>query len=114
MASPRAQSASFDIPLSLHIHEPLFYPAIYLEIDETQSARGIVAEFAGDTVGDTALSAANDTGGRRMVALDQYLPAGKYTLTFVGHNGRMERRVAVDIYVGDFTNEPPLILKNAP
>jgi hypothetical protein len=103
-------SAYFTIPLSLQIHAPLFYPAVYLEMDETQSARGIVAQFAGDAVGDTALSAANDTVDV-LVWLDQYLPQGKYTLTFIGHNGRMERRVAVDIVIGDFTIYLPLVEK---
>ncbi|MBN1483847.1 MAG: hypothetical protein JXA37_03930 [Chloroflexia bacterium] len=105
-------SAYFTFPLSLQISLPLFYPAVYLEIDEAQSARGIVAQFAGDAVGDTALSAANDTVDV-LVWLDQYLPQGKYTLTFVGHNGRMERRVAVDIYVGEFTIYLPLVLRGA-
>jgi hypothetical protein len=106
-------SAYFTIPLSLQIHAPLFYPAVYLEIDETQSARGIVAQFAGDAVGDTALNTANNTVDV-LVWLDQYLPKGKYTLTFVGHNGRMERRVAVDIYIGDFPIYLPLVKKNDP
>ena len=103
-------SAYFTIPLSLQIHAPLFYPAVYLEMDETQSARGIVAQFAGDTIGDIALGAANDTVDV-LVWLDQYLPQGKYTLTFIGHNGRVERRVAVDIVIGDFTVYLPLVEK---
>jgi hypothetical protein len=106
-------SACFTVPLSLQIHAPLFYPAVYLEIDETQSARGIVAQFAGDAVGDTALDAANDTVDV-LVCLDPYLPPGQYTLTFVGHNGRMERQVAVQILIGDLTYYLPLILKSAP
>jgi hypothetical protein len=104
-------SAYFTIPLSLQTHAPLFYPAVYLEIDETQSARGIVVQFAGDNVGDTALSAAKNTVDV-LVWLDQYLPQGRYTITFVGHNGRMERRVAVDIIVGDFVIYLPLAEKN--
>jgi hypothetical protein len=106
-------STSFAIPLSLQIHAPLFYPVVYLEIDETQSARGIVAQFADDTIGDTALSAANDTVDV-LVTLDPYLPAGRYTLTFVGHNGRTERRVAVEIDIGSFNICLPLVEKNNP
>jgi hypothetical protein len=47
-----------------------------------------------------------------LVWLDQYLPQGKYTVTFVGHNGRMERRVAVNIYIADFVIYLPLVEKN--
>ena len=103
-------SATITIPLSLQIHAPLFYSAVYLEIDETQSARGIVAQFAGDAIGDTALSAANDTVDV-LVWLDPYLPSGQYTLTVVGHNGRIERQVAVDILIGHFHIYLPLVKK---
>ncbi|MCL7454513.1 MAG: PKD domain-containing protein [Anaerolineae bacterium] len=109
---PEGTSTSFAIPLALQIHEPLFYPAVWLEIDETQSARGIVAQFAGDAVGDTALNAVNDTVDV-LVWLDPYLAPGKYTLTFVGHNGRMERRVAVDINIGHLNIYLPLVRKNS-
>lgn len=104
-------SISFTFPLRLDISEPLFYPAVYLGIDETRSARGIVAQFAGDPVGDTALSAAHDKADVQ-VWLDPYLPKGQYTLTFIGRNGVLEQRVAVNIIIGEVRIYLPLVMRN--
>jgi hypothetical protein len=102
------QGGQVVIPLALDVSAPLFYPQVYVEIDDAGLARGISALFQGDTVGKTTLSAANDTVNA-VVKVDAFVPSGIYTLAFVGYSGELEKRVQVNILVPQIYL--PLILK---
>jgi len=92
------QGEQITVPISLEILDELFYPNVYLEIEEKESARGVTALFEDDAIGATNLSAEQDTVNV-LISVDDYLPDGVYALSFVGHNGEMERRVNVSLYV---------------
>ncbi len=104
------QGERVTIPLSLEISAPLFYPQVYVTIDDGDLARGITVEFEDDVIGETNLSAA-DVTVNAIVSVDPYVPDGAYTLRFVGNSGEMERSIAVGIEVPAVRLYLPLVLK---
>jgi hypothetical protein len=108
-----AQGEQITVPISLEILDELFYPNVYLEIEEKESARGVTALFEDDAIGATNLSADNNTVNV-LISVDDYLPDGIYTLSFVGYNGELERRVYVSLYVPEVKVYLPLVFKSEP
>jgi len=106
-----AQGARVTIPLSLDIRAPLFYPQVYIEVDDAELPRGIAVLFENDAIGETNLSAESQTVNA-IVSVDAYVPDGIYTLSLAGYSGELERRADVEIHVPAIHLYLPLILEN--
>ena len=128
---------TLDIPVGLQVTQPLYYPAVALDLDEVNNPPGLVTRFAQDYTGDTTLrdtsgavalrvqgasaevvthrdgavqaAAADVTSAELLVKISKYLAPGTYPVTISGVNGQ-NQPITTTVMVVVTTN--PLLTVN--
>ena len=109
---------TLEVPITLQVTQPLYYPNVALDVDEFANPSGMVTRFAHDYTGDATLrstsgtvaftvqgaaaevvthrdadvqAASTDvTSANLLVTVSQHLAPGSYQVTISGVNGQNE------------------------
>jgi len=97
-----------EIPISLSISEPLYYPKVSLIVEDGDVPPGFLVYFEDDYVSDTFLDVYSDTVNL-VVSVADSVADGTYSIAVVGYNNDTEARIDLDIVVGIRSIYLPLI-----